>query len=84
MVPISINKFIKDYMKNNNGESEQIVKKNLQEAVKRKKEGAVCSICGQPIWAIGSSIAFEGCFSCITGEADDSEDYEIDEVCYFR
>lgn len=82
MIPISIDKFIKDYIKINSGENELQVRKRLQDSVKRKKEGAVCTICGQPIWAIGSSIAFEGCFSCITGEADDSEDYEIDEVCF--
>ena len=30
------------------------------------------------IWAIGSAIGdFDGCFTCITGEGDDSGDYEI-------
>lgn len=82
MIPISIDKFIRNYMKSNKGENEHQLRKSLNDAVKRKKDGAVCTICGQPIWAIGSSIAFEGCFSCITGESDDSEDYEIDEVCY--
>ena len=36
-------------------------------------------ICGAPIWAAGSAITgTKMCFSCTTGEADDSEDYEIE------
>lgn len=35
-----------------------------------------------PIWAIGTAIAgWHSCFTCLTGEADDSVDYEIDKVC---
>ena len=84
MVPITINAFVKSFLKNKNnkGFNEKSMKENLKAAVKRKKAGAVCSGCGKPIWAIGSTLAFEGCFSCITGETDDSEDYEVDEVCY--
>jgi hypothetical protein len=33
-----------------------------------------------PIWAIGSAVVGNACFTCITGEADPSSDYEIDEV----
>ena len=50
----------------------------LKETLKRKNEGACCQVCGQSIWAIGSAIGgFDGCFKCITGESDDSGDYEI-------
>jgi len=36
-------------------------------------------ICGAPIWAVGSAITGTNmCFTCTTGEADDSEDYEIE------
>lgn len=36
-------------------------------------------ICGAPIWAAGSAITgINMCFTCTTGEADDSEDYEIE------
>ena len=35
-------------------------------------------ICGQPIWAAGSAITGTYmCFTCTTGEADGSGDYEI-------
>ena len=36
--------------------------------------------CGEPIWVIGSAVAGHACFTCITGEATPSGDYEIDEV----
>lgn len=37
-------------------------------------------ICGASIWAAGSAITgMNRCFTCTTGEADDSEDYEIEE-----
>jgi len=81
MVPISIDEFAKNYVQINKGEKLEDLKERLKNAVKRKKEGARCQVCGQKIWAIGSAIAFEGCFTCISGDVDDSEDYEIDEVC---
>ena len=43
------------------------------------ESGARCMICGAPIWAAGSAITGTNmCFTCTTGEADDSEDYEIE------
>jgi len=50
----------------------------LKEALAAKKAGAKCPICGKPIWAAGSGITGDYmCFTCTTGEVDDSEDYEI-------
>ena len=44
-----------------------------------KRNGARCMICGAPIWAAGSGVTGTYlCFTCTTGEADDSEDYEIE------
>jgi hypothetical protein len=39
-----------------------------------------CIVCGNtPIWAACSCIVeWAGCFSCITGESDASEDYEVE------
>lgn len=52
--------------------------KALEETLEAKKKGAKCMICGQPIWAAGSAITGTYmCFTCTTGEADDSDDYEI-------
>jgi hypothetical protein len=44
------------------------------------KAGERCD-CGEPIWVIGSAVAGHMCFTCITGSANDSEDYEIVEAC---
>lgn len=77
---ISIEKFADDVMKHNKGEykrSELIA--DLQASLRAKKNGATCIICGAPIWAAGSAIIGTNmCFTCITGESDDSEDYEIE------
>lgn len=78
MVNIKIEKFAKTYVEHNKGENLDEVIKRLKETLKRKNNGAKCSYCSQQIWAIGSALTgFDGCFSCITGEADDSDDYEI-------
>lgn len=82
MVPISIETFVKKHCKNNPEENPAQLRKNLKQAVTDKKNGATCTYCGQIIWAIGSAVSHQGCFSCLTGEADSSEDYEIDDVCW--
>lgn len=52
--------------------------KDLRKALRRKQNGAKCEVCGQSIWALGSAACGSNmCFSCITGEADASEDYEL-------
>jgi len=83
MQPISIDRFAKMTVKSNPDEKLADLKQRLREAVARKKAGARCWQCGQPIWTIGSAIVgHDGCFTCITGEADPSDDFEIDEVCF--
>ena len=53
--------------------------KTLNETLTAKKNGAKCMICGAPIWAAGSAITGNNlCFTCTTGEANDSDDYEIE------
>ena len=81
-VPISIEDFIKNYKENNPKENAAEIRKALIRAVEAKKAGAVCNICDKPIWAIGSVTGTYRCFTCITGEANNSEDYEIDSVCF--
>ncbi|UFU00256.1 hypothetical protein KO561_04700 [Radiobacillus kanasensis] len=85
MVPISVDKFVNETVKNNKDVNRKEIKKNILAAVERKKKGAGCIQCDQPIWALGSGVTgIDMCFSCTTGEADQSEDYEIDVVCYNR
>lgn len=82
MVPISIEAFVKMHCKSNPDENPNQLRERLKEAVRDKKNGEMCSSCGQEIWAIGSAVAYHSCFTCLTGEADSSEDYEINEVCW--
>ena len=74
----SISNFADNIMKNNKGYNRKELIKTLEQVLKDKQNGAKCIICGAPIWAAGSAIAGTYmCFTCMTGEADDSDDYEI-------
>ena len=73
MQPISVEKFADMVMKNNKGYHKKELVKTLRETLAAKKNGAKCIICGAPIWAAGNL-----CFTCTTGEANDSDDYEIE------
>ena len=78
-VPISIEEFADSTMKNNKGYNRKELILTLEETLQAKKAGATCIICGAPIWAAGSAITGTYmCFTCTTGEADNSEDYEIE------
>lgn len=82
MMPIELEKFLSQFVTDNPGENDKDIRDKLIAAVEAKRNGATCINCGNPIWAIGSAIAeWNGCFSCITGEANSSDDYEIDKVC---
>ena len=77
--PISIPKFADMVMKNNKGYHRKELIRDLEDTLKAKRDGAVCMLCGAPIWAAGSAITGTYlCFTCTTGEADDSDDYEIE------
>ena len=71
MQPISVEAFASMVMKNNKGYRKKELVKTLNDTLTAKKNGAKCMICGAPIWAAGS-------FTCTTGEANDSDDYEIE------
>ena len=78
-VAISIEEFADSTMKNNKGYNRKELIRTLEETLQAKKAGATCIICGAPIWAAGSAITGTYmCFTCTTGEADNSEDYEIE------
>lgn len=76
---ISIEEFADGVVKNNKDANRRELIAALRESLAAKKNGARCMICGAPIWAAGSAITGTNmCFTCTTGEADDSEDYEIE------
>ena len=77
--PISVEKFADMVMENNKGYRRKDLLRDLQNSLEAKKKGAKCRGCGAPIWAAGSAVTGTNlCFTCTTGEADDSEDYEIE------
>lgn len=78
--PIKLNDFVKQYIKINPGENQKEIKSRLKDALHAYNNGERCR-CGNRIWVIGSAIVGYSCFTCITGEADPSEDYEIDGAC---
>lgn len=81
MIPVSIKEFAEKTIRANPNEYKKAeLMASLKEALAAKQNGAKCPICGSPIWAAGSAVSGSYmCFSCMTGEADDSEDYEITE-----
>ena len=79
-VPIELSEYVRGFLRNNRGETAEAVTKRLQSALDAYKAGSRCH-CGAPIWVIGSAEAGNACFTCITGESDPSEDYEIAEAC---
>lgn len=69
---ISIEEFADGVVKNNKDTNRKELIASLREALAAKKSGA-------PIWAAGSGVTGTYlCFTCTTGEADDSDDYEIE------
>jgi len=76
-VPISIDKYVKIHLKSNPTFNEIELRKSLQDALDNYNKGIKCS-CGNDIWVIGSAMVGNSCFSCITGESNPNEDYEID------
>lgn len=78
--PIGLPDYVRMFLKDNRGEKAADVTARLQSALDAYKAGARCH-CGEPIWVIGSAEAGRDCFTCITGEADPSGDYEIAEAC---
>ena len=73
---ISIDKFVKRTIETNPKMDKIELRKSIEEFNKRKQQGEMCD-CGNPIWVAGSALTGKGCFTCITGESDCSEDYEI-------
>jgi len=79
-VPIGIGDYVRLFLRSNRGETASAVTARLRSALEAYKAGKLCS-CGERIWVIGSAEAGDACFTCITGDTDPSEDYEIAEAC---
>lgn len=74
--PKSIPELAQMLQDSNGGEAHEWQIK-LEVAADLKRRLQKCA-CGNPIWAVGSALAGSSmCFSCITGTADPSEDFEV-------
>jgi hypothetical protein len=78
--PIKLRDYVRLHLKSNPGDKAAVIVAQLESALAAYEAGERCQ-CGEPIWVIGSSQVGHMCFTCITGEADCSDDYEIDEAC---
>jgi len=56
-------------------------RRGVYEKASERSRPLQCTQCGAPIWVLAASEVGLMCFTCITGEADPSSDYEIDEAC---
>ena len=82
-VPIELNEFVQLHIKGNPGDERTDLIARLESALDAFKGGQRCQ-CGRSIWVIGSAMVGRwACFSCITGEAAPSDDYEIVDACEF-
>jgi len=79
-VPIQLGKYVRLHLGSNPGVDAADVTARLQSALEAYKNGRRCR-CGAPLWVIGSAETELMCFTCITGESDPSQDYEIAEAC---
>ncbi len=78
MIPITITEFVKQTVEADPDTDAETLTAACHETLKAKHNGATCMICSSPIWAAGSAITGTYmCFTCMTSEMDDSEDYEI-------
>ena len=77
--PIAFDEYVSLYLKNNPGTPREEIVGGLRDALADHKAGKRCD-CGNEIWVLGSAVAGNACFACITGEARPNEDYEIDEA----
>ncbi len=79
MIPITITEFVKQTVEANPDTDAVTLIASCKETLKAKNCGVTCMICNSSIWAAGSAITGTYmCFTCMTGEIDDSEDYEIE------
>jgi hypothetical protein len=75
--PISIDSYVKIHLKNHPEQTEEKLRMLLKTSLENYQNGIKCS-CGSDIWVIGSAFVGNQCFSCITGEKNPIDEYELD------
>ena len=76
-IKIKIDDFVNQTVAANPGLDAKQLTIVLEEFKVRKIKGELCD-CGESIWIVGSALTGKGCFTCITGETDKSDDYEVE------
>jgi len=66
-MPISIDAYVVRHARSNPDDKPAQVRAWLRRALRDHKAGVKCR-CGNPIWVIGSAIAGNACFTCITAK----------------
>lgn len=84
MIAISIEDAAKKITEINYEDKYEVMVEALKKSEELKQGGILCMACEmQSIWAFGTAMTGSAmCFSCTTGEADHSEDYELESVCF--
>jgi hypothetical protein len=75
--PICLEDYVEMNLRSNPGTDRTDLIGRLHHAIAACRRGECCP-CGQPIWIIGSAEVGLSCFTCITGESEPDNDYEID------
>jgi hypothetical protein len=75
--PIGLKEYVDLHLCSNPGVERADLVTRLEYAIDAKKRGIRCQ-CGAPIWIIGSAETGLACFTCITGESEPNNDYEIE------
>ena len=79
LTPLPVDEFVEYFVKANPEFDSLTLRNSCVQALEHKRQGAECICCGQPIWALAYAVSgVDMCFTCQTGTADDSEDYEIE------
>jgi len=76
-ISISIEDYLDLHIKNNPDTNRASLKANLKKAHWDFKNGVRCE-CGNDIWVVGSAVMGNKCYTCITGEDDPKDNYEIE------
>lgn len=79
-VPIELDAYVDLHLRSNPGVDRADLTNRLEATLAAAQDGTRCS-CGNPIWVIGAAEVGYNCFTCITGEARPTDDYELDDAC---
>jgi hypothetical protein len=79
-VPITLDDYVDLHLQSNPGSERSELTGRLEAALAAAQDGARCD-CGNPIWVIGAAEVGYRCFTCITGEAMPTDDYELADAC---